>query len=131
MMELYDKICKHCGNTFKGTGHTEFCPKCRDTKYEYSSDKVVGGTYKCENCGTEFIVTSGSSKYCEKCREEMTKKNKQKAVINYKKKAYDRMEIRFPKGEKERITNHAEKQGESLNQFFVRAVNRQIEEDSK
>lgn len=45
-----------------------------------------------------------------------------KAVQKYVSKNYDRLELRLKKGEREQIKEHAEKMGESLNQFLVRAV---------
>lgn len=45
-----------------------------------------------------------------------------RAVHKYVSKTYDRLELRLKKGEREEIKAHAEKMGESLNQFLVRAV---------
>lgn len=53
-------------------------------------------------------------------------KAQQRANAKYSKKAYDRLEMKVPKGEKEKILSHAEKQGESLNKFLNRAVKNQI-----
>ncbi|MDE5767864.1 MAG: ribbon-helix-helix protein, CopG family [Oscillospiraceae bacterium] len=53
-----------------------------------------------------------------------------KAVAKYKAKAYDRIEILVPKGDKEKIKAHAEKQGESLNAFIKRAIRQCMEDDS-
>lgn len=49
-------------------------------------------------------------------------KAQQRATQKYIKNNYDRLELRIPKGERESIKKHAEKMGESLNQFLVRAV---------
>lgn len=50
------------------------------------------------------------------------------AVKNrYANKAYDRINLLVPKGEKEKIKEHAEKNGESVNGY----INRIIEEDMK
>lgn len=49
------------------------------------------------------------------------------AVKNrYNSKAYDRINIIVPKGEKDRYKAIAEAQGKSLNQLFVEAVEAQI-----
>ena len=48
-------------------------------------------------------------------------KAQQRATANYVKKAYDRIEVKVPKGKKELIQGHAEAQGESLNAFINRA----------
>lgn len=44
------------------------------------------------------------------------------AVNRYKAKAYDRLEVIVPKGEKEIIKAHADKTGESVNAFIRRAI---------
>lgn len=45
-------------------------------------------------------------------------------------KAYDRINLTVPKGDKERIKEHAEKQGESVNGFIQRAIKQTMEEDN-
>lgn len=51
---------------------------------------------------------------------------RQRANAKYNKKAYDRLEMKVPKGKKAEILSHAEKRGESLNKFLNRAVENQI-----
>lgn len=53
-------------------------------------------------------------------------KARQRANAKYNKKAYDRLEMQVPKGQKEVILEHAKTRGESLNQFLKRAVNNQM-----
>jgi len=38
--------------------------------------------------------------------------------------------VKFPKGQKAVIKEHAENQGESMNQFVIRAINETMERDS-
>ena len=54
---------------------------------------------------------------------------RQRANAKYNKKAYDRLEMKVPKGRKAEILHHAERQGESLNKFLNRAVENQIAVD--
>lgn len=56
---------------------------------------------------------------------------RQRANAKYNKKAYDRLEMKVPKGKKAEILTHAEKQGESLNKFLNRAVENQMALDNK
>ena len=56
-------------------------------------------------------------------------KAQQRATQKYIKNNYDRLELRIPKGERESIKQHAEKMGESLNQFLIRAVQETIRRD--
>lgn len=51
---------------------------------------------------------------------------RQRANAKYNKKAYDRLEMKVPKGKKAEIFRHAEEQGESLNKFLNRAVENQM-----
>ena len=56
-----------------------------------------------------------------------TTKAQQRAVNKYMKSNYDVYQIRMPKGQKEIIKAHAEKQGESVNGFIKRAIDEAIE----
>ena len=46
-------------------------------------------------------------------------------------KNLDRMSIALPKGNKERIKEHAAKMGESANKFIARAVDETIQRDNE
>ena len=46
-------------------------------------------------------------------------------------KAYDRINLTVPKGEKDLIQAHAEAQGESTNGFINRAISETMERDGK
>lgn len=56
-------------------------------------------------------------------------KAQQKAVAKYTKNNYDEIKIRTEKGQKDQIKNHAESQGESMNQFIIRAIKETIKND--
>lgn len=49
---------------------------------------------------------------------------------DYIAKAYDRINLTVPKGEKEKIRAHAESRGESVNAFIARAIAEAIERDN-
>lgn len=53
------------------------------------------------------------------------------ASKKYHKEKLDEIKFRVPKGNKERIQEHAKAQGESTNAFIYRAVNEAIERDQK
>lgn len=57
-------------------------------------------------------------------------KAQQKAVNKYVKNNYDRINVTFPKGQKDILKEHAEKHGESVNAFIVRSVNERIDRDN-
>ena len=61
--------------------------------------------------------------------ETKTSKAQQKAVQKYVKNNYDRHVLTMPKGNKDKIKAHAEKQGESLNGFVNRAISETMERD--
>lgn len=56
---------------------------------------------------------------------------RQRANAKYNKKAYDRLEMKVPKGKKAEILSHAEERGESLNKFLNRAVDNQMALDKE
>ena len=57
-------------------------------------------------------------------------KAQQKAVYKYMTKAYDRINLTVPKGQREIIKAHALSQGESVNGFLLRAIKQTMEQDS-
>ncbi len=57
-------------------------------------------------------------------------KAQQKAVNKYVKNNYDRINVTFPKGQKEILREHAKKQNESVNAFIVRSVSETMEHDN-
>ena len=52
-----------------------------------------------------------------------------RAQNKYILKAYDRINLTVPKGQKEEIKAHADSVGESVNGFINRAINEAIERD--
>lgn len=50
---------------------------------------------------------------------------------NFIKESYDRINLTTPKGRKDIIKSHAEKQNESLNGFINRAINETINRDNE
>lgn len=61
--------------------------------------------------------------------EARKKANKKWNDANMKER-YDRIQLVVPKGEKDSIKAHAEKQGESLNAFIIRAISEAIARDN-
>lgn len=62
--------------------------------------------------------------------EEPKISKKQQACVNrYIDKAYDRINLTVPKGERERIKKHAEARGETVNGFIKRAISETMERD--
>lgn len=59
-----------------------------------------------------------------------TTKAGQRAVAKYTRENYDRINVTVPKGQREEIKTHAEKQGESVNTFIRRAIGETIERDN-
>ncbi len=63
--------------------------------------------------------------------ETKVSKAQQKAVNKYVKNNYDRINVTFPKGQKEIIREHAKKQNESVNAFITRSVSETMERDNQ
>jgi len=58
-------------------------------------------------------------------------KNSYESIKRYEDKAYDKILVRMPKGQKDLIQAHAEAQGESTNGFINRAISETMERDGK
>ena len=58
-------------------------------------------------------------------------KAQQRATAKYVNKAYDRIEAKVPKGQKEIIQAHAEAVDGTLNKFLNRAISETMERDNK
>ena len=58
-------------------------------------------------------------------------KNSPESINRYMTKAYDRISLIVPKGQKDLIQAHAEAQGESTNGFINRAISETMERDGK
>lgn len=54
---------------------------------------------------------------------------RRKASAKYLKEMVEDVRIRVPKGQKAVIKEHAEKQGESMNTFVIRAIDETMERD--
>ncbi|MBQ8524376.1 MAG: hypothetical protein IJ457_07125 [Clostridia bacterium] len=63
--------------------------------------------------------------------ESKVSKKQQACVNRYIDKAYDRVNLTMPKGNKEAVSEHAKKRGESVNSFINRAIWETIERDEK
>lgn len=61
--------------------------------------------------------------------ETKVSKKQQACVNRYIAKKYDRINLTVDKGEKEKITEHADRRGESVNGFINRAIKETIERD--
>lgn len=55
---------------------------------------------------------------------------RRRASAKYLKESVEDVRIRVPKGQKAIIKAHADSQGESMNQFAIRAINETMERDS-
>lgn len=54
-----------------------------------------------------------------------------KASNKYNAKAYDRIALQVKKGERDKLREHAEQHGESLNGFINRAISETVERDNE
>ena len=55
--------------------------------------------------------------------------SQKRATMKYLKENYDSITIRVPKGQKDKIRNHAESMGETLTPFILRAIEETIARD--
>ena len=90
------------------TSHTIGNPKSTDVNTNWNN--AIGGLLK---------ITSG--KWIRLCGTTVNK---------YVKNNYDRINVTFPKGQKEVIMQAAEAAGESVNGYIKKAVNQRMERDN-
>ena len=85
-------------------------------------------------------IMEGVSLYCaaplettaERGCKAMAYNEKQKEyTMNYMKEKLDEIKFRVPKGKKALIREHAEKQGEKLTPFIIRAIDETMERDNQ
>lgn len=57
--------------------------------------------------------------------------SQKKAVAKYNAANYDRIELRVKKGQKDELKAHAERRGETLNEFVNRAIAETIQRDTQ
>ena len=67
-----------------------------------------------------FLFSGSPSSYAPYPRDRIPYKNN-----------YDRINVTFPKGQKEHLKEHASKIGESVNAFIVRSVNETLARDNE
>ncbi len=53
------------------------------------------------------------------------------ATARYNKKAYDRINVVVPKGQRQKIAEFAARQGKSMNRFILDAIAREMEQTEK
>lgn len=58
-------------------------------------------------------------------------KAQQQATAKYEAKAYDKVLLRMPKGQREQIQAHAEARGESVNGFINRAIKETVARETE
>lgn len=72
------RTCRMCGGIFDGGPRAWYCPSCRiirekerRKKYrEHGSNRLLGSIDHCKICGKEYVVESGTQKYCKDCVED-------------------------------------------------------------
>ena len=58
-------------------------------------------------------------------------KAQQRAVAKYMKENYDNVQLRMPKGKKDKIKAYAESKGESINGFINRIIDEVIQNEGE
>lgn len=58
-------------------------------------------------------------------------KNSPESINRYMAKTYDRINVLVPKGRKDTIKAHADRQGETMSGFITRAIDEAMERDTQ
>lgn len=78
------RTCKSCGAEFLGGPRAWYCPECRRERQaaqhreslargRAGTTRKIGSTGICAICGKEYIVASGTQKYCPECAKDAVK----------------------------------------------------------
>jgi len=78
---IYDRICRQCGASFKGGPRAWYCPSCRAIRQREQAarrrrlgpNRHLGDIDQCIICGKDYIVESGLQKYCPDCAPKQIK----------------------------------------------------------
>lgn len=79
---IRQRICRQCGIEFPGGPRAWYCPECRRARKREASRRYkangparpLGSIDQCQVCGADYIVASGSQKYCPACAAEAVRK---------------------------------------------------------
>lgn len=90
---IYDRVCRQCGASFKGGPRAWYCPSCRiERRRELNRKRVengrkparlLGSIDQCVVCGKDYIVNGGLQRYCPKCAPEKYKEVDRKQGLEY------------------------------------------------
>lgn len=83
---LGNRTCASCGITFLGYPRSKRCPACqKEAKMEATrrykerqkagTNRPIGSTDICQNCGKPYTVTSGLQRYCPDCAKTVVQEN--------------------------------------------------------
>lgn len=82
---MHEKICKNCRTAFMGGPRAWYCPSCRADRQKIYKRQTqerertgtirrIGSTDICVVCREQYIVASGTQKYCRQCAPDEVKK---------------------------------------------------------
>lgn len=85
------RTCKICGTSFVGYPRSFFCPTCSEERKKQQSKKYnkknpsrpCGSIDICKVCGNEYVVNSGTQKYCSECSKQQITDNIRQHKIQY------------------------------------------------
>lgn len=96
---IRERTCQICGEPFIGHPRSCYCAKCgeerrkqlRKMRNTKKPNRPLGSIDICQACGKEYIVKSGSQKYCPECSEEQIAKNIKAHKKEYRIKNQDKI----------------------------------------
>ena len=121
MSNLRIRICKQCGQEFKGGPRAWYCPKCRRYRRAEQSRRskrnqllgksvIIGKSIrKCEVCGNKFVIASANQKYCKGCAADAIKqKDAEQGAKYYHRVATTEYKVQRSKQRREHYAKHKE-----------------------
>ena len=76
------RVCRQCGISFSGGPRAFYCPECRALRAKesaarqrkYGTARPLGSVDQCVVCGKDYVVSSGTQKYCPACAPDAVRK---------------------------------------------------------
>lgn len=98
------RVCRECGINFDGGPRAWYCPVCRaerkrkqkaehEKRKKTGNNRLLGNTYKCEICGEDYTLESGTQRFCKKCAPIHLKEVDNKQSKNWNKIHTEEMKV--------------------------------------
>lgn len=128
----YEVKCIGCGIDYIARiNRNGYCPVCKaeraaQSRHRYyekrkqNNKAIKAELIDCEICGKLFNAVLSDQKRCPACQLVHERDNKRQNTIDYRRKHFDCIQIKVPKGKREDIKQMAAVNGDSLQSLYTK-----------